>query len=200
MLSRNPTRCPNCREKFAAEEKARGLRIHSDCIDEWLKKLTAKKQAARLKQERARAKVERAEFRRRKEAIKTIADLIEDAQREFNRFIRLRDADKPCFDCGKPYEPQRVGGSIDAGHLRSRGAATHLRFTETNVFGQRKNCNRPGGATEEAKKAGAAARIGWDEVNALYADNRVHKWTREELIAIRDKYRLKAKELEKERA
>jgi hypothetical protein len=137
----------------------------------------------------AKEKAEREHFKARKEAVKTIGDLIDEAQRECNAYIRLRDAGKPCFDCGKPMEPNKVGGSMDAGHVRSRGAAGHLRFDENNIFGQRKNCNRPGGATEEARKAGAAARVGWDVVNALYADNRVHKWTREELTAIKAKYR-----------
>jgi hypothetical protein len=153
--------------------------------------------ASRLVKARSDAKKakDRDELKARKEAAKTIGELIEEAQKWFNLFIRLRDADKPCFDCGKHYEPNKPGGSMDAGHLRSRGAATHLRFVETNCFGQRKNCNRPGGATEEAKKAGAAERVGWDVVNALYADNRVHKWQRDELIAIREKYKAAVREL-----
>lgn len=196
LRSTKPPRCPHCK----ARTESPGQRIHPDCIDPWLSILKKKKEARQEADRRAKAKVERAEIRKRKEAIKTIADLIEEAQRWFNLFIRLRDADKPCFDCGKPYEPNKPGGSMDAGHLRSRGAATHLRFEETNCFGQRKNCNRPGGATDEAKKAGAAARVGWNVVNALYADNRVHKWQRDELIAIREKYKAKCKELRKEQA
>lgn len=141
---------------------------------------------------------QRLEFRARKAAIKTIGELIDDAQYECNRYIRYRDAGKPCFDCGKPFEPNKPGGSMDAGHLRSRGAAGHLRFNENNIFGQRKNCNRPGGATEEAKRAGAVARIGEEAVAALYADNEPHKWQRDELVRIKLDFRARANELKKE--
>lgn len=196
LTTTKPPPCKWCKKRT---DKI-GRLLHEECVDPWLAAQRAKKAAAAKKEQRVKAKVERAETRRRKEAIKTIADLIEDAQYWFNRFIRLRDADQPCFCCGKPFEPQKRGGSMDAGHLRSRGSATHLRFTETNCFAQRKNCNRPGGATEEAKKAGAALRVGQAEVDRLYAENRVHKWQRDELIAIRETYKAKCRQIEKERA
>jgi hypothetical protein len=47
-------------------------------------------------------------------------------------------------------------------------------------------------------RIGLIGRIGLEAVEALEADNRVHKWERDELIAIRDLYRRKRKELEKQ--
>jgi hypothetical protein len=43
---------------------------------------------------------------------------------------------------------------------------------------------------------GLIARIGREAVEALEADNRVHKWTREELRAIAATYKAKRRELE----
>lgn len=133
--------------------------------------------------------------RARREALKRIPDLIKDAQTAFNSFIRARDAGLPCICCGKPFEPQKPGGSADAGHFRSRGAAPHLRFNEDNCFAQRKNCNRPGGTTYAAFRAGVVSRIGLERVEALEANNKVHKWTADELRAIKAEYRAKLKEL-----
>lgn len=49
-------------------------------------------------------------------------------------------------------------------------------------------------------RLGLIGRIGLEAVEALEADNAVHKWTREELIAIRDLYRSKLRALKKETA
>jgi len=41
------------------------------------------------------------------------------------------------------------------------------------------------------------ARIGLEAVESLESDNTPHKWTRDELIAIRDTYRAKLKDIQK---
>ena len=101
-----------------------------------------------------------------------------------------------CICCGKPFEPQRPGGSMDAGHYMSRGSSCQLRFDEANVHGQRKNCNRPGGTTYAAFRAGVVARIGEERTAAVEAANYSHKWTHDELIEIRARYIAKRKALE----
>ena len=151
-----------------------------------------KARADRQSQEKA----ERALTRKRREAIKTIADRIAEAQAACNAYIRARDAGKPCICCGKPMEPQKAGGSMDAGHFRSRSSAPQLRFDEDNIFGQRKNCNRPGGTTYAAFRAGVVERIGEERTAAVEAANHSHKWTHDELIEIRARFIGKRKALE----
>ena len=140
-------------------------------------------------------KAERASIKARKEAIKTIPDLIKEAQREFNAYIRARDADQLCICCGNPLGTGEVGGAFDCGHYRSTGSASHLRFDERNAHAQRKVCNRWGAGRAVDYRIGLVARIGLEAVEALESDNTPHKWTRDELIAIRDTYRAKLKEL-----
>lgn len=147
-----------------------------------------------------KAKVERAETRRRKKAAMTRSEWIAELQRVFNAFIRARDADKPCICCGQPFEPNKLGGSMDAGHYLSRGSAPHLRFDERNVHGQRKNCNRPGGTTRLAFRQGMIDRIGLEAVEALESDQTVRKWTIAELEAMVDHYKRKTKELKNAQA
>lgn len=153
---------------------------------------------ARLEKKRqAQAKAERKADREKKQQLKRRQDWVKDAQDAFNRYVRLRDiaAGHGCIDCGKPFEPNRPGGSIDAGHYLSRGSAPHLKFDERNVFAQRKNCNRPGGATRDDFRAGVVARIGEEAVSALESDQSTKKYTIEDLKAIKTKYRALAKAL-----
>jgi len=150
--------------------------------------------ACAMKKVRQEKASDRAETRRRKEAIKTTPQLIADAQVAFNAFIRARDKDKGCFVCGRPFT-DRPGQVQHAGHVRSRGAAGHLRFNEDNCLGECEGCNGPHGAKPHQIKAGAIARIGQERFDALEASNTPHKWTRDELIAIKNEYRAKAKAL-----
>jgi hypothetical protein len=139
--------------------------------------------------------IERAEIRGRKESIKSLRELLAECQIAFNAYIRARDADQPCIDCGKPFEPNKPGGSMDAGHYLGRGSSPQHRFNEDNVFGQRKNCNRPGGATRDAFRAGVVARIGVERVEALETEDGVPKWDRAFLIELKAHYRAKLREL-----
>jgi hypothetical protein len=138
------------------------------------------------------------ELKARKAALKTIPDLIKEAQAAFNAYVRKRDANQPCICCGKPLGDGDVGGAYDCGHYRSTGSAPHLRFDERNAHAQRKLCNRWGAGRAVDYRIGLIARIGVHAVESLESNNQVHKWTREELIAIRDTYKEKRKQLEKE--
>lgn len=142
-------------------------------------------------------KAERADTKKRKEAIKTIPDLIKEAQVEFNRYIRLRDVGKQCICCDRPLSGTAVGGGFDAGHYRSTGSASHLRFDEDNCHGQTKQCNRYGAGRAVDYRIGLIQRIGLARVEALESSNTPHKWTADELREIRSKYKAKANELSK---
>jgi hypothetical protein len=144
----------------------------------------------------AKAK-ERAETKARRRALETIPELIRAAQKEFNAYIRERDKDRPCICCGRPLGDGDVGGRYDCGHWRSTGSAPQLRFDERNAHAQRKHCNRYLSGNAVEYRAGLVERIGLAEVEALEAANAVHKWTADELRAIRDTYRAKARELKK---
>jgi hypothetical protein len=158
--------------------------------------------AGRMVRNRAEEKkaAERQMDRTQRERLKTRGELTAEAQEAFNAYIRYRDAGLPCVDCGKPFEPNKPGGSMDAGHYLARSVAPHLRFTEDNVAGQRKNCNRPGGTTRSAFRAGLVARIGEERVRALETDHTPRKWTQDDFRAIRDTYRAKVRALKKETA
>jgi hypothetical protein len=187
------TRCKHCQGKLETGQRI----LHPACIDDFSIAEAARIERKKAKEARDAAKVERAETRRRKEESKTNRDLIKEAQREFNAYIRERDRDQPCICCGLPLGTGEVGGAYDAGHYRSTGSASHLRFNEDNCHAQRKQCNRYGAGRAVDYRIGLIGRIGEEKVDALESDNDPHKWTREELTAIRDTYKAKLKEMRK---
>jgi predicted nucleic acid-binding Zn ribbon protein len=185
-----PKKCKVCRATFTPARP-----FQSWCSPECGLELARKKQAQAAAK---KATAERQADRVKREKLKTRADWIKDAQYEFNRFIRLRDASKPCICCGLPLEAQQasVGGGFDAGHYRSVGASPNLRFNEDNCHGQRKQCNRWGAGRAVDYRIGLIARIGIDRVEALELDNTPRHYTVEALKQLRDEYRAKAKAIE----
>jgi hypothetical protein len=71
------------------------------------------------------------------DSIKSHSKWLNDLQKVFNSYIRLRDADQPCISCNRPLK-----GKYDAGHFFSVGAYPNLRFDEDNVHGQCVHCNQ----------------------------------------------------------
>lgn len=185
----SPKSCVNCGKDFLPKYTTMQIACTLRCA-----------KASAVKDRKAKEKQERSHVRARKEALKTIPDLIKEAQHAFNAFIRARDAGMPCICCGKPLGGDAVGGGFDCGHYRSVGSAAHLRFDERNAHGQTKHCNRWGAGRAVDYRLGLIGRIGLAEVEALEADKRVHKWTREELISIAATYKAKLKELKERQA
>jgi hypothetical protein len=147
---------------------------------------------------RAQNDAAKADFKARRAALKTIPTLIKEAQVEFNRFIRLRDqiAGFPCISSGRPLDWS--GNAVDAGHYRSTGAASHLRFNEANCHAQSKHDNQFLAGNAVDYRINLVRRIGLPAVLALEADNAPHKWQRDELIAIKATYAAKTRALKKE--
>ena len=190
------TRCAHCRQKFQPERPSQI--VHAECVEAWALAQSEKRAREDAKKARAAAKVERAETRRRKEEMKTIPQLIRETQVPFNAFIQARDAGMPCICCGRT-EAMGYGLAAhgwDCGHYRSTGSASHLRFNEDNAHRQLVICNRHGAGRAVDYRIGLIARIGLARVEALESSNATHKWTADELRAIKAEYKAKLKELE----
>ena len=187
-MSFKRARCAHCKGKLEAERP--GQKIHAECASDWI-------EAQKAKEARMQEKAEKARIRVAKEAIKTIPQLIKEAQVEFNAYIRARDAGKPCICCGRG-EAQGYGlasHGFDCGNFRSTGSASHLRFNEDNAHRQLVICNRHGAGRAVDYRMGLIHRIGLERVDALERNNKPHHWTREELREIKATYREKRKEL-----
>lgn len=141
----------------------------------------------------AREKKERAETAAKRKALRPRSEWMHLAQAAFNRFIRIRDADKPCVSCGRFHD-----GQWHAGHFLSTGARPELRFDESNVHRQCQPCNVHLHGNLVLYRAELIRRIGLEEVERLEGPQEPRKYTSQDLIEIRDTYVRKSRELEKE--
>lgn len=181
--------CKQCKQRFTQDRIGQSL-CSTECAIASVKSAQARKAKKAAQAERKADKIKR-------EKLKTRSDYIKEAQIAVNKYVRLRDAGRGCISCGAPLVLGGVGGGFDAGHLRSRGAAPHLRFNLDNIHGQCKRCNIYGSGMVVEYRAGLIGRIGLARVEALEADNSEPKWSIQELISIRNEHRAKCKELEK---
>jgi len=184
--------CRICREKFTPSRPMQPVCASFECQVSYASRAAQKAAQAR------KAKEARAD-RIKREQIKPTSKLRQEAQAAFNAFIRARDlfAGHSCICCGKPFEPEKFGGSVDAGHYLGRGSHPNLSFDERNVHAQRKNCNRPGGTTAAQFRLGMIARIGLAAVEALEADTTPRRYRADDYRRIRDEYRAKLRELKR---
>ena len=144
-----------------------------------------------------RAAKKKAEARVKKAKDKGVRYWTKKAQASFNAYIRARDRHQPCICCGRTTSDHDLvtGSRWDAGHYRSTGSASHLRFNEDNVHRQLVRCNRHGAGRAVDYRLGLIQRIGLARVEALETDNAPRKWTVDELMAIDAQYRAKLKGL-----
>lgn len=184
--------CPHCRKRLEA-----GQRIHPECIEGYAEAVQAKKEREEWKKSREAIRAEKAEDKSRRESQKKIPELIALADKDFCAYIRKRDqlAGHPCISSGKPLK-WGMSNQVDAGHYRSRGAASHLRYNEDNCHAQSKHDNRFLAGNIVQYRIGLIARIGLERVEALECNNELHHWSKEELIEIAKTYRKKLKELQ----
>lgn len=146
----------------------------------------ARERVAKKRQRDAKRQVREAKAR-----LMTRSDWLKKAQVAFNRYIRLRDRDKPCISCGR-YDVVQW----HAGHYRSVKSAPELRFTETNVAAQCSQCNdRLSGNLVEYRK-GLIARIGIEAVEDLERERPPAKWTIDEIRQIESMYKKLARVLD----
>lgn len=158
-------RCPHCKGKLND-----GERIHEACEAPFAEAWAAKAERKAAKQAAAAKKVERAETRRRKQAIKPRAKWLAECQVIINKIVRLRDAHLGCCSCERGPDWQ---GQWHASHLRSVGAASAVRFNLWNIAKSCSICNNhlSGNLAEYLPRI--RDRIGDEKVDWLYTQNQV---------------------------
>lgn len=113
-------KCRYCKEKFTPFNSLQPFCFKNECITKHNKTTLEKKKAKAKK-----------EFKENDKS--TLLNL---AQTVVNKYIRLRDLDKPCISCGHLGDRQ-----IHAGHYRPMGNNQQLRFYTLNIFAQCSICN-----------------------------------------------------------
>lgn len=170
-------KCKVCKRKFTPKS---GLQVvdSPECAIKW----------ARIKSEAAQRKKDK----KRKRELKTKSQWLKEAQREFNRYIRLRDFKHPCISCGR-----HNNCKFDAGHYLSVGARPDLRFNEDNVHKQCVQCNSFKSGNQVEYRRRLVERISEKGVEQLEFHGPALNLIVPDIQALKDKYRQKANELKK---
>jgi hypothetical protein len=147
-----------------------------------------------LKAETRRKSAERKKTREAKERIKTRSERLKDAQRWFNKYIRLRDEPFACISCGRFH-----AGQYHAGHYLTVGAHPELRFDERNCHKQCAPCNNHLSGNIHGYRKGLLDRHGQAILDWLESHHEPKHYTNEEIGEIKAKYKTLCRELEKQR-
>ena len=179
MKQPNQRKCVSCKEVFTKRHFNQKYCFNPSCVAEW----TAKEKSKQWTKEKSK----------KKEELLTVQDHLKLTQAIFNKYIRERDKKlgNPCMSCRKP-----LVGKFDAGHFWNANNHWNLRFDERNVHSQCVHCNRDkhGNLLEYRKQLEIYFGERW--LGELEQDaQKTRKFTREELIEIRELYKQKTKDL-----
>ncbi|ELE9726639.1 recombination protein NinG [Enterobacter kobei] len=182
-----PKTCPICSTEYIPRSSLQKVCHNYKCAIAFNKQRDAEIAA---REQRKRDKEARAKWRERKAEVKPLKHWEDLTQRVVNDYIRERDRNLPCISCGTWTTVQ-----WEAGHFRSRGKASHLRYHEDNIHAQCHHCNVHLSGNQQQYRINLIAKIGAERVEALENNNTPHRYTREELDAIRKRYRALLREL-----
>jgi len=163
--------CASCFKKWMLETKEGA---------EYLKKVTLKVTAPRIKSEQELKKAFEEKKRR-----KNLSWYLNDVRTIVHKWVKLRDKGKPCISCGTPWK-----SDFQAGHFYKAELYSVLRFNFDNIHAQCVQCNirKEGNLNPYSKNL--PLRIGKKRFNELkkIADanyQTAYKWDKEQLKKIR---------------
>lgn len=185
-------RCRYCKE-FKAVDTMLKVPLGVFCGFSHASKYGIEKSQAKRKKEANR------KARSAKETLLTARDWTKKAQSSVNAYIRLRDEGNPCISCGSRPK-NKAGGTIDAGHYRSRGAAGHLRFNLFNIHSQCVKCNRYNSGNAVDYRIRLIEKIGVERVERLECDNNIRTFTLCYLMRVHKLFLKRTRHLKKIRA
>ncbi|CAB4153078.1 Bacteriophage lambda NinG [uncultured Caudovirales phage] len=173
-----PRRCKGCEALYVPRTSLQQL-----CSFECIKLYNDKLYVAKCKKEKA------AYYDKNK----NLPKIRSDARKPFQQWIRLRDKNLPCISCGAITAKQ-----WDGGHYLKAELFTGLIFHEANCHKQCSYCNDYLSGNELEYRDGLIKRYGIayvDELESLKTTGRNYKFTKEQLIELKNYYSNKVKQL-----
>ena len=164
-------KCRYCKNKFIPFNSFQPFCFKEECIKQHNKQGREKK-SRQLKKE----------FKE-----KDKSTLIKLAQVLVNRYVRLRDLNKPCISCGT------TNAKWDAGHFESAGGNGQLRFNTINIWKQCYRCNQLLSSNRAMYRPALIEKIGLEKVEWLECNHKTKKYTVEYLQKLIKVFRKKIK-------
>jgi len=189
-MANTKKKCRHCKE-FVLVETGVTVPLGFYCSKEHAIEHQQAKAMASVSKIRAKAtQLAKKDIKARKQALKSLGQLHKEAQPEFNKFIRLRDKGQPCISCQRHHK-----GQFHAGHFLSIGSSPELRYVENNVHLQCSVCNNHLSGNQLLYRVNLINKIGVKAVEELEGPKEPKRYRRDDILAIKAKYKALAKEL-----
>lgn len=186
-------KCCECRQKFQPFKSFDKVCGNIECKVSFGVKAAAKSKAKREAEMRRKAISEKKADKEKLARLKP-GYLEGKAQDAINEYVRVRDYDKPCISCGKSaYSCTKW----DAGHLKTRGANSFLRYHLWNINKQCVSCNQHNSGMVAEHERGIVARYGQARLDFLLTAPRLRRYSDEYLIRLAEIFRKKTRILKK---
>ena len=166
-------KCTGCKERFQADGMVSLPVGYFHDIACGIQYANAKQAKARKSIDRNEKKAARAAHRADKERVKPRQQWLAQLQTLVNQYVvHVRDKDEPCCTCGKIDKTVKY----DAGHYRSRGSCSELRFELTNIHKQCAiNCNMYGSGKRAEYIEFIVAKYGQEHLDWLDGPHKLLK-------------------------
>ena len=185
-------RCNHCKDTLGKKKKFEANKFNQhycleseDCIRAW--------REDRLKGlPKQKAVKEKADKKVLKDKLKKPSQWEAEAKTSFQKWIRLRDAERNCISCGS----ETSNPCWDGGHYRKAELYSGTIFDERNCHKQCRKCNYYENGNEASYRMGLVDRYGSDFVVRLESDAnqfREYRYTTDDYRALKRKYDIKFK-------
>lgn len=177
-----PKKCIICKEPFVPRNSI--IKVCDTHAYQYAKSLLKKKEDKEWREKKKALK----------EKLKTLTEYEKDARKVYQKWIRMRDEKRPCISCNATQAKQ-----WDGGHYYKAELYSGLIFDERNCHKQCSRCNDLYSGMQLEYRAGLIERYGKEFVEQLESEansKRDYKYTKQELIDIKNKYSEKVKQLE----
>lgn len=179
-------KCKACRKPFEPHNSLQAA-CGVECALALAKKVQAKKEAGKAKEQRKWV-------RDQKERLKSTAQRLNELQVIVNRYVRERDAGKPCISCGRPDDGTH---QRHASHYRSVGACSSLRFNTLNIHASCAQCNSHLSGNILEYRIGLTNRLGVEVVEKLESSPVSRRYEREWIEKAKKVFKNKMKHYKK---
>ena len=181
-------RCKECKELFTPKYSTTQIACSPSCAYAY-----SKRRQVEIKEENSVSLTKAFE---EKSNESKLATLLKSVEKYCHEYIRLRDKYKPCISCDNQWNKD-----FQAGHYYKAELFSTIKFNELNINGQCRQCNLRKDGNFNEYNLRLPERVGreqFDEITYLAKldkHNKTFKWDRQELIKLRNYYKLKIKQL-----
>lgn len=177
-----PRKCKICHASYTPRSAWQKVCGNVECAIAW-------SALERKKIELAAAKKDRKETTEKKLALKGLSYWEGRTERACNALVRARDPDV-CISCGTTQSP-----AFHAGHYKSVGSNSTLRFNLFNINKQCVQCNLHKGGNATNYRIGLIKKIGLEEVEKLEVWHPPQKMTIEYCQQLESEFKQQLKEI-----